>query len=82
MSKDKIEADIDQIIKDKKLTVEEQIAALETMYEEVRAEQRAATESAMVDDQDVGAELRLVELALESLHAEPEAPENKGPATL
>ena len=52
------------------------------MYQQVRAEQRAATESAMVEDNDLGAELQEIKLALDRLNAEPDSPEEKSAATL
>lgn len=82
MSRDKVRTDIDRIIKDKTLSQERQVEMLRKMYDEVRAEQRAQTESAMVDDQDIGAELRDIEMALESLGTEASKPEEGGAATL
>lgn len=82
MSKDKVRTEIDEIIKDKSLSRERQIELLRKMHCDLRAQQRAQTESAMIDDPETGQELRDVENALESLGAEPVGPEDSGAATL
>jgi hypothetical protein len=82
VTRDSTRASIERILKDATLGREERIAELQKIYFTVRAEQRAATESAMVDDPDIGAELKEVELALKGLDAEIPAPEDRGAATL
>lgn len=82
MTRDSVRAEIDRIVKNRTLAREGQIEALQKLYSEVRAEQRAATESSMVDDTDLGAELIDIETALESLGAKVIGPEDKGAATL
>lgn len=86
MSLQGVRAQIQTIITDKTLSVEEQIKALTKMHDEVRAEIRAATESNMVDDNDLGEALRHIDEALESFEPTPEAVEDRldesGPATL
>lgn len=82
MTRDIVKTEIEDILGDKTKPREEQIKLLNKMYQELRAQQRAATESAMVDDDELGNELRQVEKALESMNAQPASPEDKGPATL
>lgn len=86
MARQSVGADIEAIITDKTLTRQEQIEALEKMHGEVRAQIRAATESAMVDEDDLGEELRQIEEALESLGPTStpvkDSQDDRGPATL
>lgn len=86
MARQSVGADIEAIITDKTLTRQEQIEALEKMHGEVRAQIRAATESAMVDEDDLGEELRQIEEALESLRPTSktvkDSQDDRGPATL
>ena len=77
-----VKSDITNILDDKKLSRDEKIDLLERMREGARAEMRAATESAMVDDNDVGDDLKLLDQALNSLSAHPESIEDGGGATL
>ncbi len=82
MSRDNVKTQIENIIKDRTNSVEEQISALKTMRDDFRAEIRAATESSMVDDNDLGEELKMVDEALEELEARPDSIEDTGAATL
>ncbi len=82
MTRDGIRTQIEEIIKNKKLPPERQIEMLRKIHYDLRAQQRAQTESAMIPDPDIGSNLRDVERALESLGAEPVGPEDSGAATL
>lgn len=82
MSEETVQAEIKEILSDKTLSEEEQINRLEKMREDVRAEMRAATESSMVVDNDIGPELKLLDEALERLGYTPASPEDGGGATL
>lgn len=82
MSLDKVRTDIERIIKRDVHTTEEKIRMLRKMHGDIRAQQRAQTESSMVADADTGTELREVEMALESLGVDPDGPEDSGAATL
>ena len=86
MARQSIATDIEAIIIDKSLSAEEQVTALKKMYTEVRAQMRAATESAMVDADNLGEDLRQIEEALESVEARTkltvEKVDDDGPATL
>jgi len=77
-----VKSDITKILDNKNLPREEKVNLLERMREDARAEMRAATESAMVDDNDVGDDLKLVDQALSSLSADPDSIEDGGGATL
>lgn len=77
-----VKSDISNILDDKKLPRDKKIDLLERMREGARAEMRAATESAMVDDNDVGDDLKLIDEALSSLSAHPDSIEDGGGATL
>jgi hypothetical protein len=77
-----IKADIRVILEDPDLGNAEKIDRLERMREGARAEMRAATESAMVSDDDVGDDLKHLDEALARLSAEPVSPEDGGGATL
>ncbi len=82
MAVDTIKSRIEEIMTDKDNTSEEQLDKLEKLREEIRAEMRAATESAMVDDQDIGAELKAVDEAIESIDPTADDPDDKNAATL
>lgn len=77
-----VKADIRAILDDPKLPMTEKIAQLESMREGARAEMRAATESAMVDDNEVGDDLKLLDRVLEDLAVHPRSTEDGGGATL
>ncbi|WP_417434663.1 hypothetical protein [Hoeflea sp.] len=77
-----VKADIRNILEDPDTTDAEKINLLERMRESVRAEMRAATESAMVNDDDVGDDLKQLDEALARLSADPVSPEDGGGATL
>lgn len=82
MGHQSVKTEIEEVVTDKKMSVEEQIARLEKMREEVRAQMRAATESGMVDDDGLGESLRYLDEALENLDSAPESIEDTGAATL
>ena len=82
MAHQDVKADVSDIVNDPKLATADKINLLERMHESVRAEMRAATESTMVDDNDVGEELKTIELALDDLASDPAAPEDGRGATL
>lgn len=77
-----LKTDIQKILENDKFSRDEQVKLLGTMRENVRAEMRAATESAMVDDNEVGDDLKLLDQALDDLAAHPDSIEDKGAATL
>jgi hypothetical protein len=58
------------------------LAMLMDLYEQARAEQRAATESAMIENDGLADTLRRIELALETLGADPVEQEGKSASTL
>lgn len=82
MSEESVKMETVAILNDETLSTKGKIDRLEKLHADVRAEMRAATESAMVSDNDIGAELKLLEDALDQLNHEPEAPEDGGGATL
>lgn len=82
MAHQNVKTDISKILDDPKLAAAEKVSLLERMREGARAEMRAATESAMVDDNDVGDDLKLIDEALETLAAHPASIEDGGGATL
>ncbi|WP_306259127.1 hypothetical protein [Pararhizobium sp. IMCC21322] len=77
-----VKKQIEDIVTDTNLSADAKIDHLVRLREDVRAEMRAATESAMVNDNDVGAELKHLDQALEDLGHKPESPEDNGAATL
>lgn len=72
---------VQDIVTDENLTKDEKVEALTGLYDHARGEQRAASESPMIDDDGLNDTLRSIEKALAELGAEPSAQEN-GPATL
>ncbi|MGJ8572088.1 MAG: hypothetical protein ACSHXI_15465 [Hoeflea sp.] len=82
MAHQDVKADIQKILDNTDLSAAEKISQLEYMREGARQEMRAATESAMVNDDDVGDDLKLLDQALEDLAAHPESIEDGGGATL
>jgi hypothetical protein len=82
MTHQDVKADIRVILEDPDMTDAEKIDRLERMRESARAEMRAATESAMVNDDDVGDDLKQLDEALARLSADPVSPEDGGGATL
>ncbi|MCF3640655.1 hypothetical protein LXM94_11835 [Rhizobium sp. TRM95111] len=79
MTVSSMELKVDAIRSDASISDDEKIARLTKLRVEARGLQRAATESAMVDDDGWYEDVHLVDLAL----AELDAPvEEKGPATL
>jgi hypothetical protein len=77
-----VKADIQKILDNTELATAEKVSQLEYMREGARQEMRAATESAMVDDNDVGDDLKLLDQVLEDLAAQPASIEDGGGATL
>lgn len=73
---------IAHILEDPALAKSEKISRLEKMREEARAEMRAASESAMVDDIETGDDLKRLDLALDDLGSDQNSIEDKGGATL
>jgi len=83
VTKTTAEENIERVILDPTLSRQETIDALKLMYTDARAEQRAATESAMVDDDGLNRNLRAFELALHELDVDVEAiSDDHGAATL
>lgn len=82
MAHQNVETEIRTILDDNTLARDEKVSRLESMREGARQEMRAATESAMVDDNDVGDDLKLLDQALEVLAARPDSIEDGGGATL
>ena len=78
--------DIDNVIAgildDPALDTSEKIRKLEHMRQDARAEMRAASESAMVDDVDTGDDLKRLDMALHDLGADHDSIEDNGAATL
>ena len=77
-----VKSDVRTIVEDPGLSSAEKIDLLKRMHESVRAEMRAATESAVVNDNEVGDELKHIEEALDQLSADVASPEDGGGATL
>ena len=82
MAHENVKADIQKILDNTELATAEKIAELEYMREGARQEMRAATESAMVNDNDIGDDLKLLDQALEDLAAHHASIEDGGGATL
>lgn len=82
MAHQDVKAEIQKILDDAELATAEKVSQLESMREGARQEMRAATESAMVDDSDVGDDLKLLDQALDDLDAQPVSIEDGGGATL
>lgn len=82
MLRDSTKSRIEHIITNKDNTTQDQLRLLKSMRREVRDEMRAATESAMIDDQDIGAELKAIEEAIESVDPGNGVPDHKSAATL
>nr|WP_306269491.1 hypothetical protein [Pararhizobium sp. IMCC3301] len=77
-----VKAKIEVIMSDASLSVDDKVRRLERMYQDVREEMRAATESSMVTDDDIGDELQDIEKALDKLNHHPDSIEDSGAATL
>lgn len=73
---------IAKIVEDPALARAEKIKELERLRENARAEMRAASESAMVDDAETGDDLKHLDLALDALGADSASIEDNGAATL
>lgn len=82
MRLEQTKARIEEIIGDENLNLVAKIVELKKMYALVRGEQRAATESAMVVDDNLGAMQVALEKAFERLGTRAPAPEDRGAATL
>lgn len=76
------QSEIEKILNDDSTSTEQKIATLESMRDGRRAEMRAATESPMVADDDVGDDLKIIDRALAKLHAGTVSIEDNGAATL
>ncbi|MEQ8305215.1 MAG: hypothetical protein RIA09_01530 [Hoeflea sp.] len=74
--------EVQKILKDDNTSTEQKIDTLESMRDARRAEMRAATESPMVADDDVGDDLKIIDRALADLHAGTVSIEDSGAATL
>ncbi|MBU4528864.1 MAG: hypothetical protein KUA43_07805 [Hoeflea sp.] len=73
---------ISKIVEDPELAKSEKISQLEKLRQDARAEMRAASESAMVDDVETGDDLKQLDLALEKLGSDPDSIEDNSTATL
>lgn len=73
---------VQEILSDGGKSESAKIETLESMRESRRAEMRAATESPMVADDDVGDDLKIIDRALADLHAGTVSIEDNGAATL
>jgi len=82
MAHQDVKTDISNILGNDRFARSEKVGLLERMRETARAEMRAATESPMVYDADVGDDLKLIDEALNDLNVEPESIEDGGAATL
>lgn len=82
MSHQSVNADIERILSNRHLSHDERIDMLERMREGVRAEMRAATESSMADDDDLGDDLKKLDEVLDELNTKPRSIEDTGAATL
>ncbi|WP_422372772.1 hypothetical protein [Hoeflea sp.] len=74
--------EVQEILSDGGKSESAKIETLESMRESRRAEMRAATESPMVADDDVGDDLKIIDRALADLHAGTVSIEDNGAATL
>ncbi|MBC7284515.1 hypothetical protein [Hoeflea sp.] len=77
-----IDTVIAEILDNPDLAKSEKINQLEKMREDARAEMRAASESAMVDDVETGDDLKQLDLALDKLGSDPDSIEDNSTATL
>ncbi|WP_156892564.1 hypothetical protein [Salaquimonas pukyongi] len=82
MTRQSMKTEIEEIASNRKLNTQEQIAELERLREDVRAQMRAETEGGAASDRDFGEELKLLDEALEALNTKPESIEDSGAATL
>jgi len=73
---------ISKIVEDPELAKSEKINQLEKLRQDARAEMRAASESAMVDDIETGDDLKQLDLALEKLGSDSDSIEDNSTATL
>ena len=82
MNRQAMKTEIEEILSSKELKSRQQIAELERLREDIRQQMRAETEGGATSDDDLGADLKLLDEALESLNTEPESIEDTGAATL
>lgn len=82
MSQETVHAEIEKILTDKSLSAGDKITRLDSLRSYVRADMRAATESSMVVDNDIGPELKQLDEALERLGYTAVSTEDGGGATL
>ncbi|MEQ8480940.1 MAG: hypothetical protein RIC18_09795 [Hoeflea sp.] len=76
------EQEVLEILNDSGKSDSAKIETLESMRDGRRAEMRAATESPMVADDDVGDDLKIIDRALAKLQAGTVSIEDNGAATL
>ena len=82
MNRQAMKTEIEEILSSKEMKSRQQIAELERLREDIRQQMRAETEGGATSDDDLGADLKLLDEALESLNTEPESIEDTGAATL
>ena len=82
MNRQAMKTEIEEILSSKELKSRQQIAELERLREDIRQQMRAETEGGATSNDDLGADLKLLDEALESLNTEPESIEDTGAATL
>ncbi|MCB1415187.1 MAG: hypothetical protein KDJ64_02120 [Nitratireductor sp.] len=82
MNRQAMKTEIDEILSSREMKSQQQIAELQRLREDIRAQMRAETEGGMGDDADLGADLKLLDEALESLNADCKSIEDGGAATL
>lgn len=82
MNRQAMKTEIDEILSSREMKSQQQIAELQRLREDIRAQMRAETEGGMGDDDDLGADLKLLDEALESLNADCKSIEDGGAATL
>ena len=82
MNRQAMKTEIDEILSSREMKSQQQIAELQRLREDIRAQMRAETEGGMGDDDDLGADLKLLDEALESLNADHKSIEDSGAATL
>lgn len=82
MAHEETKAEVQQILNKSDVSREKKVELLEEMREDRRAQMRAATESGMVNDDDIGDDLKLLDKALADLNEEKTSIEDGGAATL
>lgn len=82
MTHQDIDSVIARILENPELAKSEKISQLEKKRQDARAEMRAASESSMVNDAEIGDELKQLDLALDKLGSDPDSIEDNSTATL